>query len=144
MAIGSILFALANEPSKYWPYMVPAMILGMLGVGVALVGSTIVVMDGVRDGEEGVVSAVMFTSYQVGATLGLASEFYSISFFIRDSPYYGFVDAFFLSSRFFNNPRRQPRPCYRRRITIRRILGSILVVAWYEWNRDHHFALVRA
>ncbi|THU97280.1 MFS general substrate transporter [Dendrothele bispora CBS 962.96] len=72
MAIGSVLFALANGEHRYWSYVVPGMILGMIGVGFSYVASTIIVMEGCRKGEEGVVSAVMYTSYQIGATLGLA------------------------------------------------------------------------
>jgi hypothetical protein len=72
MGVGSILFALADDKSKYWSHVVPGMIIGMFGLGVAYVACTIVVMEGTRKGEEGVVSAVMYTSYQVGATLGLA------------------------------------------------------------------------
>lgn len=80
MAVGSILFALADTPDKYWSYIVPAMIVGMVGLASAYVGCTIVTMEGARSGEEGVVGAMMYTSYQIGATLGLASEL--ISFFI--------------------------------------------------------------
>ncbi|KAK7453580.1 hypothetical protein VKT23_001463 [Stygiomarasmius scandens] len=72
MGIGSILFALADTESKYWSHIVPGMIIGMIGLGAAYIACTIVVMEGTRKGEEGVVSAVMYTSYQVGATLGLA------------------------------------------------------------------------
>jgi len=72
MGVGSILFALADTKSKYWSHVVPGMIVGMIGVALAHVACTIVVMEGTRKGEEGVVSAVMYTSYQIGATLGLA------------------------------------------------------------------------
>ncbi|THU81970.1 MFS general substrate transporter [Dendrothele bispora CBS 962.96] len=72
MAVGSILFALADDKEKYWSHIVPGMIIGMVGLGIAYTACTIVVMEGTRKGEEGVVSAVMYTSYQVGATLGLA------------------------------------------------------------------------
>ncbi|KAJ3735907.1 major facilitator superfamily domain-containing protein [Lentinula guzmanii] len=72
MAIGAILFALANDPVKYWSHIVPGMVFGNIGVAIGYVGCTIVVMEGVREGEEGVVSAVMYTAYQIGATLGLA------------------------------------------------------------------------
>jgi len=72
MAVGAILFALADTPDKYWPYIVPGMIVGMLGLASAYVGCTIVMMEGARPGEEGVVGAMMYTSYQVGATIGLA------------------------------------------------------------------------
>ncbi|KAF5331470.1 hypothetical protein D9758_015501 [Tetrapyrgos nigripes] len=72
MAVASILFAFADEESKYWSHVVPGMIVGMLGLGISYVGCTIVVMEGTREGEEGVVSAVIYTSYEIGATLGPA------------------------------------------------------------------------
>lgn len=74
MAIGAILFALADNADQYWSHIVPGMILGMFGIGISYVGCTIVAMEGVRPGEEGIVSAVMYTTYQIGATLGVASE----------------------------------------------------------------------
>ncbi|KAF8896092.1 major facilitator superfamily domain-containing protein [Infundibulicybe gibba] len=72
MGVGAVLFALGDTPQKYWSYIVPGMIIGMLGLGVAYVGCTIVVMEGARPGEEGVVGAMMYTAYQLGATIGLA------------------------------------------------------------------------
>ncbi|GAW01048.1 efflux protein [Lentinula edodes] len=72
MVVGAALFALANDPSKYWSHIVPGMVFGNIGVAVGYVGCTIVVMEGVREGEQGVVSAIMYTAYQIGATIGLA------------------------------------------------------------------------
>jgi MFS family permease len=70
---GAILFVYGSEsPDHYWPYCFPAMILGLLGVSTTYVGSTIAIMEGVRQGEQGVVSGVMYTAYQVGATIGIA------------------------------------------------------------------------
>lgn len=74
MGVGAILFALADTPEKYWSHIVPGMVIGLFGLASGYVGCTIVVMEGARKGEEGVVSAMMYTSYQVGATIGLASE----------------------------------------------------------------------
>ncbi|KAG9224436.1 hypothetical protein CCMSSC00406_0009478 [Pleurotus cornucopiae] len=72
MAVGSVLFALADTRDKYWPYVFPGMIVGMLGLAAGYVACTAVVMGGARKGEEGVVGAVMYTAYQVGSTLGFA------------------------------------------------------------------------
>ncbi|ESK94361.1 efflux protein [Moniliophthora roreri MCA 2997] len=72
MAVGSVLFALAVGEDKYWSYVVPGIIVGTSGLSLAYVGSMIVVMEGAKPGQEGVVSAVMYTAYQIGATLGLA------------------------------------------------------------------------
>ncbi|KAJ7582276.1 major facilitator superfamily domain-containing protein [Mycena floridula] len=72
MAIGAILFALADTKDKYWSHIVPGMIVGMFGIGMSYFGCTITMMAGARSGEEGVVGAMMHTSYQIGATVGLA------------------------------------------------------------------------
>ena len=72
MIIGSILFALADEPSKYWSHIFTGLVIGMIGVSIAYVGSNVTAMTGARKGEEGVVGAVLYTSYQLGSTLGIA------------------------------------------------------------------------
>ncbi|KAF4562936.1 hypothetical protein EYR36_003369 [Pleurotus pulmonarius] len=75
MALGSVLFALAGgekAEARYWSYIFPGMVIGMFGLAGAYVGCTTMVMGGAREGEEGVVGAVMYTAYQVGATLGFA------------------------------------------------------------------------
>lgn len=75
MALGSVLFALAGGErveARYWSYIFPGMVVGMFGLAGAYVGCTTMVMGGARKGEEGVVGAVMYTAYQVGATLGFA------------------------------------------------------------------------
>ena len=74
MAVGAILFALADTIDKYWSHIFPGMVVGMLGLAGAYVACTTMVMGGARKGEEGIVGAVMYTAYQVGSTLGLASE----------------------------------------------------------------------
>lgn len=72
MIIGAVLFALAHDPSHYWSYVFPGEIIGMVGLSMAYVGSNVTTMAGARKGEEGVVGAVLYTSYQIGSTLGIA------------------------------------------------------------------------
>ncbi|TCD67428.1 hypothetical protein EIP91_012400 [Steccherinum ochraceum] len=72
MVIGTILFALADRPEKYWSYIVPGMIINMIGIGPAYVGATTVAMAGAPPGEEGVVGAILYTSFQIGSTIGIA------------------------------------------------------------------------
>ena len=72
LLVASVLFALANSPNKYWSLDFPAMIVGMIGLGMSYVGSNVTTMAGARKGEEGVVGAVLYTSYQLGSTLGIA------------------------------------------------------------------------
>ncbi len=80
MLIGAVLFALADGPGMYWSHLVPGMIIGVIGLAGAYVGCTISMMEGARKGEEGVVGAMMYTSYQVGATIGVAGVFSSFLF----------------------------------------------------------------
>ncbi|KDQ18400.1 hypothetical protein BOTBODRAFT_185039 [Botryobasidium botryosum FD-172 SS1] len=72
MAVGAVLFALADRPEKYWSYMFPGMILAMIGLASAYVGVSIAIMADARKGEEGIVGAMLNTALQIGATIGLA------------------------------------------------------------------------
>ena len=72
MLIAALLFAFADVPSKYWSYVVPGMIIGMIGLALAYLGSNVTTMASAPKGEEGVVGAVLFTSYQIGSTVGIA------------------------------------------------------------------------
>ncbi|THH29152.1 hypothetical protein EUX98_g5035 [Antrodiella citrinella] len=72
MCIGSILFALADTPDKYWSYIFPGMIVNMVGVALSYVGASVTTMSGAPKGEEGVVGAILYTSFQVGSTIGIA------------------------------------------------------------------------
>ncbi|KAI0073793.1 MFS general substrate transporter [Panus rudis PR-1116 ss-1] len=72
MLTASVLFALASTPDRYWSYIVPGMILNMIGLGVSYTGAISTTMAGAPKGEEGVVSAVLYTIFQVGSTLGIA------------------------------------------------------------------------
>ena len=58
MLVGSVLFALADEPSKYWSMVVPGMIVGMPGLAMAYLGSNFTTMESAPKGEEGVVGHV--------------------------------------------------------------------------------------
>ncbi|KIJ40339.1 hypothetical protein M422DRAFT_173980 [Sphaerobolus stellatus SS14] len=74
MAVSVVLYALADTPDKYWSHVLPAMIIGMLGISTGYVGANIFIMGGAAKGEEGVIGAMMNTAFQLGATVGLASE----------------------------------------------------------------------
>ena len=75
MATGSVLYALADRPEKYWSYFVPAMIIGVMGLAMSFVGVSIAIMADARKGEEGIVGAMLNTAFQIGATLGVAGEY---------------------------------------------------------------------
>ena len=72
MLVAIVLFALADRPSKYWSYIFPGMIINMIGLGQAYVGASATMMAGAPAGEEGVVGAILYTSFQIGSTVGIA------------------------------------------------------------------------
>ncbi|KAF9490814.1 MFS general substrate transporter [Pleurotus eryngii] len=71
-ATGSMLFALAGTEERYWSFVFPRMVVGMLGLASVYVECTTMVMGDAQKGEEGVVGAVMYTAYQVGSTISIA------------------------------------------------------------------------
>ena len=52
MATSVVLFALGDSPDKYWSYIFPGMIVGMIGIGIAFVGVNVAVMTSAPPGEE--------------------------------------------------------------------------------------------
>ena len=74
MLVGCVLFALADSPDRYWSYILPAMIIDMFGLSGSYIGASVTMMASAPAGEEGIVSAVLYTTFQVGSTLGIAVE----------------------------------------------------------------------
>ena len=72
MLVGCVLFALADSPDRYWSYILPAMIIDMFGLSGSYIGASVTMMASAPAGEEGIVSAVLYTTFQVGSTLGIA------------------------------------------------------------------------
>ena len=52
MAVSVVLFALADTPDKYWSHVLPAMIIGMIGIAFGYVSANIFIMAGAAKGEE--------------------------------------------------------------------------------------------
>lgn len=72
LMVGSCtLLALANSPDRYWSYIFPAMIVNTIGVSGALLGATVTVLANAPAGEEGIVSAVLGTTFYIGSTIGV-------------------------------------------------------------------------
>ncbi|KIJ51730.1 hypothetical protein M422DRAFT_223465 [Sphaerobolus stellatus SS14] len=72
MAVSVVLYSLADTPDKYWSHVLPAMIIGMIGIAFGYVGANIFIMSSAAKGQEGVIGAMMNTAFQLGATIGLA------------------------------------------------------------------------
>lgn len=72
MAVAAVLFALADSPDKYWSHILVGMILAMIGLATAYVAANVFILMDAPKGQEGVISAMMNTAFQLGATVGLA------------------------------------------------------------------------
>ncbi|GJJ13376.1 hypothetical protein Clacol_007628 [Clathrus columnatus] len=72
MAIPAILFSLADTPDKYWSHILPGMIIATIGLATAYVAANVFILSNAPKGQEGVISAMMNTAFQLGATVGLA------------------------------------------------------------------------
>ncbi|KAH8119333.1 major facilitator superfamily domain-containing protein [Phellopilus nigrolimitatus] len=94
----------ASYEYKYWIHVFPGMVVGMAGVAISDVGVSVAVMASARRGEKGVVGALVNTSLQLGATIGLA-VMTSVSTSVNDrlptnaevlAKFAGYSDAFWL------------------------------------------------
>jgi len=72
MGVASALLALTRTKAHFWSYMLPASVIGPTGLSIAYIGNTVAVMEHASVDQQGVVGAIMYTAYQVGATIGLA------------------------------------------------------------------------
>ena len=73
MLVAAILFTFADSADKYWQFIFPGMVLALTGLALGYVGANIAILADVRPGEEGVAGALINTSFQLGATVGIAS-----------------------------------------------------------------------
>ena len=74
MGAGAVLFALADTPDKYWSHVFTGALIGFGGAGFGYVVCLATVMVDTETEAGGVVSAVMYTALQLGATIGLTGE----------------------------------------------------------------------
>ncbi|WP_228430794.1 MFS transporter [Chryseobacterium oleae] len=67
-----LLFSIIPPDGKFLVNVLPASLLGALGMSLAYIPGTIASMSGAKPGETGLASGLVNTSYQVGSALGLA------------------------------------------------------------------------
>lgn len=67
-----VLFSLAPENGSYWVHVLPASLLGALGMSLAYIPGTMASMSGAKPEETGLASGIVNTSYQIGSAIGLA------------------------------------------------------------------------
>ncbi|WP_344967932.1 MFS transporter [Streptosporangium fragile] len=70
-ALGLLVLGLA-PPGALWTGVLPGLLLGGLGAGLMYAPSMIVSTTGVADGDQGLASGLLNTSFQLGGPLGLA------------------------------------------------------------------------
>jgi predicted MFS family arabinose efflux permease len=70
--VGTALLAGTARTAGYWTWLLPAMIVVGLGLGLIFISIQVAVLDGVREREAGVAAATLNASQQVGAALGVA------------------------------------------------------------------------
>jgi EmrB/QacA subfamily drug resistance transporter len=67
-----ILFSMAPVDGSFMTNVLPASILGAIGMSLAYIPSTMAAMSGAKPEEMGLASGLVNTSYQIGSALGLA------------------------------------------------------------------------
>ncbi|WP_290790878.1 MFS transporter [Flavihumibacter sp. UBA7668] len=72
LTISLIVFSTVSVNGTYLMSVLPASILGALGMSLAYIPATIASMSGAKPDETGLASGIVNTSYQVGSALGLA------------------------------------------------------------------------
>ncbi|MBN8676211.1 MAG: MFS transporter [Chitinophagales bacterium] len=72
LTISLIVFSTASVNGSFLASVLPASILGALGMSLAYIPATIASMSGAKPEETGLASGIVNTSYQVGSALGLA------------------------------------------------------------------------
>ena len=67
-----LLFAFVPTQGAYWLNVLPASLLGALGMSLAYIPGTMASMSGAKPEETGLASGIVNTSYQIGSAIGLA------------------------------------------------------------------------
>ncbi len=72
LTLSLIVFSTVTENGSFLTTVLPASLLGALGMSLAYIPATIASMSGAKPEETGLASGMVNTSYQVGSALGLA------------------------------------------------------------------------
>lgn len=67
-----LLFSFVPAEGSYWVNVLPASLLGALGMSLAYIPGTMASMSGAKPEETGLASGIVNTSYQIGSAIGLA------------------------------------------------------------------------
>ncbi|ULQ55657.1 DHA2 family efflux MFS transporter permease subunit [Flavihumibacter rivuli] len=72
LTLSLILFSFVPDSGTYMGNVLPASILGALGMSLAYIPGTMASMSGAKPEETGLASGIVNTSYQIGSAIGLA------------------------------------------------------------------------
>ena len=72
LVVSLIIFSTVSTRGTFLTTVLPASLLGALGMSLAYIPGTMAAMSGARPEETGLASGIVNTSYQVGSALGLA------------------------------------------------------------------------
>lgn len=103
LTLSLILFGLMPENGTFLVHVLPASLLGAIGMSLAYIPGTITAVSEAKPQDSGIASGIVNTSYQIGSALGLAiivalvsamSNVHNESAPIGKELYYGFTIAF--------------------------------------------------
>ena len=72
LTLSLIIFSFVPVEGSYWINVLPASLLGALGMSLAYIPGTMASMSGAKPEETGLASGIVNTSYQIGSAIGLA------------------------------------------------------------------------
>jgi EmrB/QacA subfamily drug resistance transporter len=72
LTLSLVIFSLVPVEGSYWVNVLPASLLGALGMSLAYIPGTMASMSGAKPEETGLASGIVNTSYQIGSAIGLA------------------------------------------------------------------------
>jgi MFS family permease len=73
LTLSLLLFSTVPPDGNFWIHVLPASLLGALGMSLAYIPGTMAAMSGAKQEETGLASGIVNTGYQIGSALGLAA-----------------------------------------------------------------------
>ena len=90
MFLALILFTYSSTGGNFWSNVLPASLIGALGMSFAYIPGTMASLSGVRPEQTGLASGIVNTSFQVGSAIGLAITSVIASSVTRQASFAGF------------------------------------------------------
>lgn len=100
LALSLVIFSMVSTDSSFLKNVLPASLLGALGMSLAYIPGTMAAVSGAKQEETGLASGIVNTSYQVGSALGLAIIVVIVASVTRDLAANGIIGAEALNAGF--------------------------------------------